>query len=361
MRALAMFPSERELRIVEMRAPTTVGPTEVMVRIREVGVCGTDREILELKHGAPPQGSERLVLGHEAFGEVVAIGPDVKSLHVGDLVALTVRRPCNVPTCAACRAGRQDFCTTGAFRECGILGADGFMTELVVEDEHYVVPVPKALEEVGVLVEPLSVASKAGEELDAILRRYPWEPTRMRALVLGAGPIGLLAAMMLVAREVDVVMYSLEPADSERARMVESFGGTYVSARDVQLDELPRRIGKTDLIFEAVGHSGVAFGSLAALAPNGICIFSGLPAGAGPTEVQLDGIMRNLVLQNQVVLGTVNAGRRAFAAAVRQLEQFETLFPEPLNGLITERVTLEQAPELLRHPRGIKQVVTFAT
>jgi threonine dehydrogenase-like Zn-dependent dehydrogenase len=355
-----MFPSQRELRIVEMRAPTTVGPTEVMVRVREVGVCGTDREILELEHGAPPEGSERLVLGHEAFGEVVAVGPDVQSLDVGDLVALTVRRPCNVPTCAACRAGRQDFCTTGAFRECGIVGADGFMTELVVEDEHYVVPVPKALEAVGVLVEPLSVAAKAAEELEAILRRYPWEPTRMRALVLGAGPIGLLAAMMLVARDIETIVYSLEPADSERARMVESFGGRYVSARDVQLDELPRSIGKTDIIFEAVGHSGVAFGALAALAPNGICIFSGLPGGSKPTEIRLDGIMRNLVLQNQVVLGTVNAARGAFSAAVRQLEQFETLFPAALGGLITERVELERAPELLRHPRGIKQVVTLA-
>jgi threonine dehydrogenase-like Zn-dependent dehydrogenase len=142
--------------------------------------------------------------------------------------------------------------------------------------------------------------------------------------------------------------------------MVESFGGTYVSARDVQLDELPRRIGKTDIIFEAVGHAGVAFGALAALAPNGICIFSGIPGGSKPTEVRLDGIMRNLVLQNQVVLGTVNAGRRSFAAAVRQLEQFETLFPAALGGLITERVDLEHAPELLRHPRGIKQVVTLA-
>jgi threonine dehydrogenase-like Zn-dependent dehydrogenase len=359
MRAIAMFPRQRELRIIEVPAPTMVGERDVTVRIREVGICGTDREILALQHGAPPPGSDRLILGHEAFGEVVAVGSGVRSLEAGDLVAITVRRPCDVATCVACRVGRQDLCISGAFRERGIKEADGFMAELVVEDEGNLVRIPKVLAEVGVLVEPLSVAAKAAFDLEAILRRFPWEPTNLRALVLGAGPIGLLGAMMLVARDIDTSVYSLEPKDSDRARLVESFGGEYVSARDTQLAELTKRIGKVDVIFEAVGHSGVAFGALETLAPNGVCIFSGIPGGTKPTEIELDSVMRNLVLQNQMVFGTVNAARAAFATAVRELEQFMTLFPGAVNGLITERAKLERAPAMLHRPGGIKQVVTM--
>ena len=360
MRALAVFPEARELRIIDMPAPKPLGERDVTVRVREVGICGTDREICDFHYGTPPQGRERLVLGHEALGEVVDVGPSVSTLARGDLVAMTVRRPCADGACVACRAGRQDFCITGHFRERGIKEADGFMTELIVEDERYLVRVPRTLAEVGVLIEPLTIAAKASVELEAILRRYPWEPTGLRALVLGAGPIGLLGAMMLVARNVDTFVYSLEPADSDRAQLVRSFGADYISARDTQLSALSSRVGVFDIMFEAVGTAKVAFAALDALAPNGVFIFSGVPAGNTPFEIDLNSIMRNIVLKNQVLFGTVNASRAAFEASVRQLEQFMTLFPEAVRGLITERVTLEDAPALLRKSGGIKQVVALA-
>ncbi|UJR85520.1 glucose 1-dehydrogenase [Sandaracinus amylolyticus] len=360
MRALAVFPGRRELSTIDVPAPQRRGERDVTVRIREVGICGTDREICELQHGTPPAGSERLVLGHEALGEVVEVSSGVRTLHPGDLVALTVRRPCDVPTCVACRAGRQDFCVTGRFVERGIKGADGYLTERVVEDERYLVRVPHRLADVGVLVEPLTIAAKAAVDLDAILRRYPWEPIGLRALVLGAGPIGLLAAMMLVARDMETFVYSLEPADGDRAQLTRSFGAEYVSARDTPLAELASRIGVTDVVFEAVGTAKVAFGALAALAPNGVFILSGVPGGKRPIEIDLDGIMRDIVLKNQVLFGTVNASRSAFEAAVRQLEQFMGLFPDAVRGLITRRAKLDEAPDLLRRPSGIKSVVTLA-
>src|SRR5262249_32420562 len=153
MRALAVFPEQRRLGLVEMEAPRLRGRRDVLVRVREVGVCGTDREIAGFHYGAPPHGSERLVLGHEAPGEGVDVGPAGTTLKRGDLVAMTVRRPCDSPACVACRAGRQDFCNTGRFHERGIKEADGYMTELVVEDERYLVRVPRALADVGVLIE----------------------------------------------------------------------------------------------------------------------------------------------------------------------------------------------------------------
>jgi glucose 1-dehydrogenase len=360
MRAMAVFPRERKLRIVEMPRPESKGEHDVTVKVREVGICGTDREICGFHYGTPPAGSERLVLGHEALGEVIGVGPSVRSLAPGDLVAIMVRRPCNDASCLACRAGRQDFCTTGHFRERGINQADGFMTELVVEDERYLIKVPPALADVGVLIEPLTIAAKASVELQAILHRYPWEPTGLRALVLGAGPIGLLGAMMLVAKNIDTFVYSLEPADSERARLVRSFGGEYVSARDTQITELGSRIGPCDVIFEAVGTAWVAFSALNALAANGVCILSGVPAGDKAIEIDLDGIMRDIVLKNQVLFGTVNASRAAFEASVEKLEQFMTLFPSAVRSLITERVGLEEAPRLLARSGGIKQVIALA-
>jgi threonine dehydrogenase-like Zn-dependent dehydrogenase len=360
MRALAAFPERRELRLIDVPLPTRRGEREVKVRIREVGICGTDREIADFHYGTPPPRSDRLVLGHEALGEVVEIGSGVRTLVPGDLVALTVRRPCDDPACLACRAGRQDFCISGGFTERGIKGADGFMTELVVDEERYLVRVPRALAEVGVLIEPLTVVAKGAVDLDAILRRYPWEPLGLRALVLGAGPIGLLAAMMLVARNATTFVYSLEAADSDRATLTRSFGAEYISAGDTTLSDLPKRVGGADIVFEAVGTAKVAFGALAALAPNGLFILSGIPISHAPIEIDLDAIMRDIVLKNQVLFGTVNASRSAFEAAVRQLEQFMGLFPAAVRSLITHGAKLEDVPELLRRPRGIKQVISLA-
>jgi glucose 1-dehydrogenase len=361
MRAVAVFPERRELRIVEVPPPTLKGEHDVMVRVREVGICGTDREITTFVYGTPPPGRESLILGHEALGEVVEIGPSVATLKPGDLVAMTVRRPCPESWCPACRAAREDFCASGRFRERGIKGADGFMTDFIVEDERYLVRVPKELADVGVLIEPLTVAAKAALELETILQRFPWERDELRALVLGAGPIGILSAMMFAARKAaTTVVYSREHSKGPRAELLHSFGAQYVSAEETPLEKLESHGGPFNIILEAVGNARVAFGAMNALAPNGVCVFSGLPMGDKPTTLNLDGIMRNIVLENQMILGTVNASRAAFEAAVGYLGQFMTLFPESVRKLITDRVSLEEAPELLRTPGGIKQVLTIA-
>jgi len=357
---MAVFPAQRELRIIDVPAPELHGEHDVTIRVREVGVCGTDREIGAFHYGSPPAGKERLVLGHEAVGEVVAVGRAVRRVAPGDLVVVTVRRPCDDPECDACRAGRPDFCVTGHFRERGISGADGFMTELVVEDERYVVRVPKALSDVAVLIEALTIAAKAAVDLDTVLRRYPWEPAGSRALVLGAGPIGLLAAMMLRSRDVDTFVYSLEPAQSDRAELARSLGAAYVSARDVPIAEIASRVGAADVVFEAVGVSKVAFAAMAALARNGVLILSGVPGPGRPVEVDLDGIMRDVVLKNQVLFGTVNASRSAFEESVGYLERFMLLFPDAVRRVITQRAKLDDAPALLRRGGGIKHVIQLA-
>ena len=154
----------------------------------EVGVCGTDKEICAFAYGSPPPGSDHFVLGHESLGEVVETGPGVADLRAGDLVVSTVRLPCSDADCAPCRAGHYDFCMTGHYREHGIKGLDGFMTELVVEDRHNLHPVARDLRDVAVLVEPLTIAEKALIEVREIQQRLPWGGGPHRAVVLGAGP-----------------------------------------------------------------------------------------------------------------------------------------------------------------------------
>src|SRR5262249_32220735 len=173
MKAVAVAPKTQTLDLIQLPAPRVERPNEVLVRILEVGVCGTDREICAFDYGTPPAGSDHLVIGHEALGQVEAVGPAVTRVRPGDLVVPTVRQPCGRPECRACREDRQDFCYTGLFSERGIKERNGFMTELVVDDERYLNVVPPALREIGVLTEPLTIAEKALRQVDEVQRRAP--------------------------------------------------------------------------------------------------------------------------------------------------------------------------------------------
>jgi threonine dehydrogenase-like Zn-dependent dehydrogenase len=358
MRTMVVNVEDRKLRIATREEPRRPRGAEVLLRTIEVGICGTDREIFAFEHGAPPPGSSELVLGHEALAEIIEVGPDVAWARPGHLVVPMVRRPCPNPRCAACRAWRPEYCATGEFSERGIVHADGFMSEHVLEEERYLVPIPRVLAEVAVLVEPLSVVAKAAEEFAAIHARFGFDIPRPRGLVLGAGPVGLLGAMTLRAEDIDTFVFSREAQNSPRADLIRSLEATYVSAARTPIDRLPERIGYVDDVFEAVGVTEVAFGALPVLAANGVIVMSGIPALRGPVPADVSRWMRDLVLKNQVLIGTVNASRSAFESAVHRLEQFMVLFPDAVRSLIA-RSPFEQAPEVLVRGRGIKDVIVF--
>jgi len=369
MKAVSVHPSGREVGMVNHPEPRLASPTDVKLRILDVGVCGTDREICAFEYGTPPPGADYLVIGHESLGEVIQIGPGVSRAKVGDLVVPMVRRACPHDYCPACRAGRQDFCYTGDFRERGIKEAHGFMTEFVVDDEVYMNVVPKHLREVGVLVEPLTIAEKALMQVREVQQRLPWScPTSKgqpaahchRAVVLGAGPVGLLGTMALVNSGFDTTVYSRTPAPNPKASLVESFGAHYVSSEETPVEQLARRLGNIDLVYEAVGASRAAFDLMKVLGTNGVFVFTGVPGRKAPVEVDTDLLMRNLVLKNQVVFGTVNAGRDAFEAPIRDLETFMKRWPEAVRGLITGRfLPAAHRDLLLGKATGIKNVLSF--
>jgi glucose 1-dehydrogenase len=359
MRALIVNPGKKSVRLTERPPPRPPQDTEVLLRILDIGICGTDREIGRFEYGTPPPGAQDFVLGHEALAEVVAVGPEVTSVRAGELVVPTVRRPCSNTRCPACRVGRQDFCSTNEFSERGIVRADGYLAEQVLEEERYLVPVPEALRDVAVLVEPLSVVSKAAEEYAVIHSRFAFEAPKSRGLVLGAGAIGLLGAMALRAAGFETYVFSREPEDTPRAALIGSLGCRYVSSGRTAIERLLERIGTVDFILEAVGVPEVAWGALPTLAANGIYALTGVPALGEPVPGDLRRWMRDIVLNNQLIFGTVNAGRSAYEQSVFRLEQFLALFPGQLRELI-RRVPLEEAPEIIAQGRGIKDVVSFA-
>jgi threonine dehydrogenase-like Zn-dependent dehydrogenase len=319
-------------------------------------------------YGTPPGDSSYLVLGHESLGEVVEVGAAVSQVKPGDLVVPSVRRPCPNPGCLPCRTDRQDFCATGDFSERGIKQRHGYMTSYYVESDRYLTPIPPGLREVGVLVEPLTVAEKALTQVLQVQRRLPWmvsdDPAQpgkgLRAVVLGAGPVGILGAMALLNRGFETFVYSRSPRPNPKAALVESIGAPYISSKETPPDELAAQVGRIDLVYEAVGVASVAFQVLELLAPNGIFVFTGIPAPKAPVSSELDRLMRDLVLKNQVALGTVNAELGDFQRAVDDLAQFQRRWPDQVKGLITGRYALDSFAEiLLDDAKGIKNVITL--
>jgi threonine dehydrogenase-like Zn-dependent dehydrogenase len=359
MKAGAVFPATRRVEIVTLDEPEISSPTQIKLRILEVGVCGTDREICHFHHGTVPEGSEFLVLGHESLAEVVETGRQVRRFQPGDLVVPMVRLACGNASCLACRAGRPDFCYTGGFRERGIKQAHGFLTDFVVAEEQSVNSVPGELREVAVLVEPLTIAEKALLEIRAIQQRLPWKQGASRAVVLGAGPVGLLGAMALVNAGFETYIYSREAPSDSRAEVAAEVGARYVSSEAQSVEQLAAMVGNIDVVYEAIGSSQTAFDLLEVLGADGLFCFTGVPRHGRPISIRADRLLFNLVLKNQVILGTVNAGRDAFEAAVLDLGAFYQRWPRAVRSLITRRYRLEEFREPILEASGIKNIIVM--
>ena len=372
MKAIAVNAKKRDVGLIDHPAPEISLPTEVKFKTIEVGICGTDREICRFDYGNPPSGFEHLVLGHEALGLVTEVASEVHRIKPGDLVVPMVRRPCGHEACVSCRNDRSDFCTTGDFVERGIKEYHGFMTEYVVDHEKYLCVVPPALRDVAVLIEPLTVAEKALIQIWHIQKRLHWECPLVKglapghchkAVVLGAGPIGILGAMAFKVAGFDTYIYSRSKAPNPKSELVESFGVKYISSEEVSPEELAQMLGNIDVVYEAVGGAKIAFEVLKVLGLNGIFVFTGIPGHPLP-EISIDGefIMRNMVLKNQVLLGTVNAGRDAFENAILDLGIFMERWPDAVRAVITGRYELSKAKELLTGKAvGIKNVLKFGS
>lgn len=350
MKAVAVKPGiANSVHLVEMPKPVVADIPNgrgVLVKVLRVGIDGTDKEINNAEYGAAPIGDEFLVIGHEGFGVVVEVGPNVRELQKGDHVVATVRRP---GTSIYDLIGTNDMTTDDTYFERGINLRHGFLSEFYVDDAEYIVKIPRGLKNVGVLLEPMTVVQKGIAQAFEIQRRLRvWKPKR--AAVMGAGTIGLLATLVLRLRGIDVTTFGRKTAPFLNTELIEELGAKYVSTGETSIPEFARAFGGFDLIFEATGSSPVVFDSMQALAKNAVLVLSSVTGGDRIVEVPADKINLDLVLGNKVIVGTVNANREYFESGVKDLSAAVLEYGDWLDRLLTHRVNgLEEFRMLFDH------------
>ena len=333
------------------------GGRGVKVDILRVGLDGTDKEINAGEYGAPPPGYDYLVLGHEGFGIITEVGPNVTELSPGDYVVSIVRQAGNS---IYDQVDLPDFTTDDSYHEHGINLVHGFLTESYVENVNRLVLVPGGLREIGVLLEPTTVVEKGIAQAFEIQRRVKvWQPRK--AAVLGAGTIGLLATMVMRLRGLDVTVFGREHPPYLNSELVEGLGARYVSTQETSLADAAAAHGPFDLMFEATGFSPLAFEAMGVLGRNGVLVLASVTGGSRTTEVPSDVLNLGFVLGNKVMVGTVNASRADFESGVRDLAMAEARWPGWPARLMTHPVHgLDEAPkalELLGAPGAIKVYV----
>jgi glucose 1-dehydrogenase len=356
MKAVAVFPGKpNSAHLTELPKPALADIQNgrgVLVKVLRVGVDGTDREINAAEYGMAPDGSDFLILGHEGFGRVEAVGPMVSFIRPGDFVVATVRRPGSSIYDAI---GLQDMTTDNEYFERGINLRHGYLTEYYVEDEEFVVKVPSGLREVGVLLEPMTVAQKGIAQAFEIQRRLKvWRPRS--AAVMGAGTLGLLASLVLRLRGLRVTTFGRTPRPYLNADLLDAIGARYVSTPERSIREEAGESGPYDLIFEGTGSSAVVFESMQTLAKNGVLVLTSITGGEHTLQIPADRINLDFVLGNKVMVGSVNASRENFETGVRDMSQAEAEYPGWLARLLTDPVPgLQNYAELfdrLRNPNG---------
>ncbi len=343
MRAMTVVPGKADSASLGEVPEPPESDGSVLVEGLLTGICGTDIELCTGLFGTGRPGAEKLVIGHESLGRVLE-APASSGLTTGDLVAGIVRRPDPVP-CPACARGEWDFCRNGRYTERGIKEMDGYGSERWRIDPYYAVPVPAELGRLGVLIEPASILTKAWEQIDRVGARSWYSPQHV--LVTGAGPIGLLAA--LIAKQRGYSVHVLDRAtDGPKPQLVRDLGAEYLtSLTDLQV--------APDVVIEATGAGQVVVDCAKLLPFAGVMCLAGISPGPASIDVQMDALTRQLVVRNAALVGTVNAAKRHYADAIEVLMAADRAW---LERLITRTVPLSEWPRALeREATDIKVVV----
>jgi threonine dehydrogenase-like Zn-dependent dehydrogenase len=349
-------PGSLHLREIDPPDPAAVpGGRGVRLRMVRVGLCGTDHDLLEGRYGTAPEGQDHLVIGHESLGRVVEVGPGVSDVVAGQLAVVTIRRPGSSPYD---RVGLQDLTTDAVFIERGISRHHGFLAEEVADSADHLVPVPDHLAGVAILAEPLSCITKALRQADEVQARLRiWQPAR--ALVLGAGPIGLLTVMALRLRGFDVTCYSRRRAPTRNSLLVERTGSRYMSAADADLAATARDHGPFDLVFEGSGAPALVLPAAGALAANGVLVLFSVTPGSQVVEVDIARLNHALVLGNRAIVGSVTGTWQDYADAVATLDRAhaDPVFRDWLPALITDRIAGFDTVAIAEHLAGRRDAI----
>jgi glucose 1-dehydrogenase len=324
---------------------------ELLLRTLEVGVCGTDREISAGTFGVAPAGSERLLLGHEFLGVVEEGGHGFAR---GDIVAATVRRSCG--HCEACGTGSPDACHTGDYSERGITRLDGFASELATEAAEHLVAVPRSLGRFGVLAEPSSICSRAIRHARAAAERQPWRTER--ALVIGAGAIGMLSTYFLRLDGFEVWVAGRSRGPTPKTELAGVCGARYISTAEISFTELVGETGGFDLVIEAAGDAQLMLDTLGVLRQNGIACLLGVDGRNRTVEVDGPVLGVDMILQNRALIGSVNAHARDWDDAVKRLDSVRERWPDALERFVGLRVPVDRFAEAFGFA-GVKATLRF--
>jgi threonine dehydrogenase-like Zn-dependent dehydrogenase len=349
MKAIAVTPGRpNSVHLVDIPRPKVSDIPDgkgVLVRVLKVGVDATDREINDALYGNAPIGDNFLVLGHESFGIVEEVGPNVRRVKRGDYVTATVRRP---GSSIYDLIGTNDMTSEETYYERGINLRHGFLTEYFVDEEEYIVRVPKGLKHLHVLMEPMSCAAKAVHQAyEAQRRMRVWRP--QRAFVMGVGQIGLLTALILRLRGIEVYSFARSKRGTLNSQIVEGIEAKYVSTTETPAEQVVKEVGKADLIVDATGSSHVAFDAMRALGHNGVLVWTSITGADRKHEVSADKINIDFVLGNKLLLGSVNANREHFEMGIRDLALGEMMFAGVIQRILTNPVNgLDNYREVMR-------------
>jgi glucose 1-dehydrogenase len=347
MRAITVIPAQKgSVALTDMpEPPDDDGP--ILVQTQAIGICGTDLEIINGDYGSAPPGQDRLVIGHESLGRVVQADTGT-GFSEADLVVGIVRRRDPVP-CPACAAGHWDMCLNGQYTERGIEGRHGYASERYRIHPEYLVAVDPGLGLLGVLLEPTTVVAKAWDHIEKIGQRAAWAPEKV--LITGAGPIGLLAALLSVQRGYQTYVLDLV-TEGRKPEMVRRLGATYFHS-----GELGEAAAEADIVIECTGHVQMLLEAGPQHVRHRIMCLTGVSAAGHEVIVDPGLLNRNMVLQNSVLFGTVNANRHHYELAAKALAQANRGW---LADLITREVPLDRWEDAYtRRPDDIKTILTF--
>jgi threonine dehydrogenase-like Zn-dependent dehydrogenase len=372
--AVGMIKGQPGVHSFEHTVPEIKQPDEVLVRIREVGLDGTDFNIVRYGLEDIAEGRNEIVLGHEGVGIVEAVGSAVKSVAPGDIVVVTVRRGCG--KCQPCLHNQSDMCMTGLFTERGIHKVDGLLTEFVVDQEQYVVKVQPEVKRLAVLLEPLSIVEKGVEQIRIIQSRLPWFCAHPNhgwlseqwggckvALVVGAGALGLLAVALLRLAKVYTYVADIVAEDHIKVHLVKDMGALYIDARTKTPEEIVEfcctPTGELNVIFEASGAADTAIRLIPFMSRSSVYAMTGIPRGDLTIELDAAELVRRVVRYNQVIVGSVNSNRRHFEMALGHIGKVNESFHSMISEIVTRRLSLRdyQKAFTVDEPQHIKTVI----